>query len=115
MPPAEPDDSEAKEAEEQKKLLTVHELNVTLAVFSAEVDVRLDERMKKELLRATKKNPPTTMKYELIYVCNGFRQVVYINDDVSFRLGRTSMTQVRRNTSTVQKGLEVSFRVSVQI
>ncbi|EKM56817.1 uncharacterized protein PHACADRAFT_141759 [Phanerochaete carnosa HHB-10118-sp] len=56
-----------REAEEQKKLLTVKELNVTLAVFSAEVEVRLDERMKKELLRATKKNPPTHMKYELIY------------------------------------------------
>ncbi|GJE97590.1 hypothetical protein PsYK624_138110 [Phanerochaete sordida] len=67
MPVAVADDTEEREAEEQRKLLSVNELNVTLAVFSAEVEVRLDERMKKELLRATKKNPPTHMKYELIY------------------------------------------------
>ena len=57
-----------EEDEERHKLLSVNETSVTLAVFSAEVEVRLDERMKKELLRATKKNPPTAMKFELIYV-----------------------------------------------
>jgi hypothetical protein len=57
-----------KEDEERKRLLAVNETSVTLAVFGAEVEVRLDERMKKEMLRATKKNPPTHMRVELIYV-----------------------------------------------
>lgn len=64
----EQDNTAENEAEEQRKLLQVNETSVTLSVFSAEVNVQLDERMKKELLRATKKNPPTTMRYELIYV-----------------------------------------------
>lgn len=67
MHPIPPLNLEEIESEEQKRLLTVNELNVTLAVFSADVEVRLDDHMKKELLRATKKNPPTHMKYELIY------------------------------------------------
>ncbi|KIP09762.1 hypothetical protein PHLGIDRAFT_102310 [Phlebiopsis gigantea 11061_1 CR5-6] len=65
--PPELDNTTENEDEEQKKLLQVNETSVTLSVFSAEVNVHLDERIKKELLRATKKNPPTTMKYELIY------------------------------------------------
>lgn len=55
-------------AAEQQKLLRINETSVVLAVFSADVDVILDERMKRELLRATKKNAPQKMKYELIYV-----------------------------------------------
>ncbi|KAJ3549086.1 hypothetical protein NM688_g5219 [Phlebia brevispora] len=56
-----------EEAKEQQKLLQVNETGVVLAVFSADVDVVLDDRMKRELLRATKKNAPHKMKYELIY------------------------------------------------
>ena len=58
----------ADENEEIRKLMQVNATSVVLAVFSADVDVVLDERMKRELLRATKKNAPHKMKYELIYV-----------------------------------------------
>ena len=58
-----------QQAEEQKKLLKITETGVVLAVFSAQVDVRLDGALREELLRATKKNAPTKMRYELIYVC----------------------------------------------
>lgn len=114
MPVPEPEAIKAKDAEEQKKLLTVNELNVTLAVFSAEVEVRLDERMKKELLRATKKNPPATMKYELIYVCSTSRRIINVNNHASFRPERTSMTRVKR-MSRLRRPLEASSKVSAQI
>lgn len=60
--------TEEEDAKEQQKLLQINETSVVLAVFSADVDVTLDERMKRELLRATKKNAPQKMRYELIYV-----------------------------------------------
>ena len=59
---------EQEEADETRRLLQVNTTGVVLTVFSADVDVTLDERMRKELLRATKKNAPQRMKYELIYV-----------------------------------------------
>ena len=60
--------TEEEEAKEQQKLLQINETSVVLAVFAADVDVNLDDRMKRELLRATKKNAPHKMRYELIYV-----------------------------------------------
>ncbi|KAG8215924.1 hypothetical protein J3R82DRAFT_7898 [Butyriboletus roseoflavus] len=44
-----------------------HEMNVTLTVFTAEVDVKMDKKLSAELLRSTKKNPPARLKYDLIY------------------------------------------------
>jgi hypothetical protein len=49
-------------------LLEAHPSNVTLSIFSANVDVRLNKKMTAELLRSTKKNPPSRLRYELIYV-----------------------------------------------
>ncbi|KAH9953159.1 hypothetical protein BC827DRAFT_1380025 [Russula dissimulans] len=48
-------------------LLEAHPSNVTLSIFSANVDVRLNKKMTAELLRSTKKNPPSRLRYELIY------------------------------------------------
>ncbi|KIJ62083.1 hypothetical protein HYDPIDRAFT_176650 [Hydnomerulius pinastri MD-312] len=45
----------------------LHEMNVTLTVFTAEVDVKVDKKLSAELLRSTKKNPPSQLKYNLIY------------------------------------------------
>ncbi|KAN0125288.1 Protein of unknown function (DUF3684) domain containing protein [Lactarius tabidus] len=41
--------------------------SVVLTIFGANVDVRLDKKMTAELLRSTKKNPPSRIRYELIY------------------------------------------------
>ena len=49
---------------------TIVESNVVLSIFTADVLVKLDAKMISELNRSTKKNPPTRMKYELIYVSN---------------------------------------------
>ncbi|KAH9061937.1 hypothetical protein EDB87DRAFT_1674160 [Lactarius vividus] len=41
---------------------------VVLTIFVANVDVRLDKKMTAELLRATKKNPPSRLRYEMTYM-----------------------------------------------
>ena len=48
--------------------LSVTDTQVTLSVFSADVNVQLSTQMNAELHRSTKKNPPSKLKYELIYV-----------------------------------------------
>jgi hypothetical protein len=49
--------------------LKVYEANLTLVIYSASISVKLDRKMKDELHRSMKKNPPTSLKYGLIYVC----------------------------------------------
>ena len=48
--------------------LAVNETSVSLTVFSASVRVQLEKKLATEIHRSTKKNPPTQMKLELIYV-----------------------------------------------
>ena len=60
-------------------LLGVNSLNIVLTIFTANVGVRLDEKVAGELLRATKKNPPSRLCYELIYV--SFAAVKHILKD----------------------------------
>ncbi|KIK92678.1 hypothetical protein PAXRUDRAFT_829728 [Paxillus rubicundulus Ve08.2h10] len=45
----------------------IHEINMTLTIFTAEVDVKVDKKFSAELLRSTKKNPPSRLRYDLIY------------------------------------------------
>ncbi|KAF8070283.1 hypothetical protein FPV67DRAFT_1486835 [Lyophyllum atratum] len=45
----------------------IKETSVSLSIFSVDVDVRLNKKIAAELHRSTKKNPPTRLKYELIY------------------------------------------------
>ena len=41
---------------------------IFLTIFAANVEVQLDQKMSKELLRSTLKKPPSRLRYELIYV-----------------------------------------------
>lgn len=50
------------------ELLASTESSVVLSVFSAQVDINLDQKMFTELERATKKRPPRATTYSLIYV-----------------------------------------------
>lgn len=50
--------------------LKVAQFSVVLTIFTAEVDVNIDQKLSAELHRSMRKNPPRTVKYELIYVCN---------------------------------------------
>ncbi|KAH7915898.1 hypothetical protein BJ138DRAFT_824538 [Hygrophoropsis aurantiaca] len=52
---------------EKKDPMEVFQSSVTLTVFSADVEVRLDRKMIAELHRSTKKNPPQQLSYSLIY------------------------------------------------
>ncbi|EDR11411.1 uncharacterized protein LACBIDRAFT_313549 [Laccaria bicolor S238N-H82] len=45
----------------------INETSVSLTIFSAHIGVQLEKRVATELYRSTKKNPPTNMKFELIY------------------------------------------------
>ncbi|KAF8972951.1 hypothetical protein BDZ97DRAFT_1778504 [Flammula alnicola] len=47
--------------------LAVNETSVSLSIYSASIQVRLDKKLSSEINRSTKKNPPTKMKFELIY------------------------------------------------
>jgi hypothetical protein len=57
-------------------LLEANSSNIVLTIFAANVDVQVDEKMAGELVRATKKNPLSRLRYELIYV--SFIVVKYI-------------------------------------
>ena len=52
------------EAEDQK----VDHSSVMLTIFTADVGAELDSKLEAEICRSTKKNPPHTLKYKLIYV-----------------------------------------------
>lgn len=71
----------ARAAAEQIKLLEVTETNVLLSVFAVDINVKLDEKMRQELQRATKKNPPGKMRLELIYVSVLRKKCVLGNSD----------------------------------
>lgn len=45
----------------------VYTSSVTLTMFNADVDVKLDKKLQNELHRSTKKNPPNHLNYSLIY------------------------------------------------
>ena len=85
---------QAREAAEQIKLLEVTETSVLLSVFAVDISVKLDEKMKQELQRATKKNPPSKMRLELIYVRDQCAEVIAILTWSIYRQGRKSTTQV---------------------
>ena len=55
---------------------------MVLSIFAADIAVKLDQKMISELNRSTKKNPPTRMKYELIYVGVLCTVAYYVNGHV---------------------------------
>lgn len=90
----------------------LHEMSVTLTVFTAEVDVKVDKKLSAELLRSTKKNPPARLKFDLIYV--GVLALSVFTEAYRLfmrRLGKTSMIRVLPTTSYP---VEVYSRVFVR-
>ena len=63
-------------SEEPINLFEAISSNIVLTVFTANVEVRLDEKMTGELLRSTLKKPPSRLRYELIYVSTTVLQCV---------------------------------------
>lgn len=58
----------APEPEPEVDLLTFNDSSVALTVYSAEVTTKLDKKFSAALHRSTKKEPPSRLRYELIYV-----------------------------------------------
>jgi hypothetical protein len=52
----------------ESEYLKIDQSSVVLTIFTAEVDVKLNQKISAELHRSTKKNPPRALKYDLIYV-----------------------------------------------
>lgn len=71
--------------EKEADPLELRKSSVVLHIYSAEVDVRLDKKMVAELQRSTKKNPPSRLRLDLIYVgisylFHGPKLTVYLTD-----------------------------------
>lgn len=104
---------QAREAAEQIKLLEVTETSVLLSVFAVDVNVNLDEKMRQELQRATKKSPPSRMRLELIYVSD--IPICFSNLVLNCRwdrLAKTSTIQARVRITSSLKIREVYFKGS---
>ena len=87
----------------ETEYLKVGQSSVVLAIFTAEVEVKLSQKISVELHRSTKKNPPRALKYELIYVCRPPPTPVTRCANIPFRLGRTSMMQARKRMTLNQR------------
>ena len=62
----------APEPEPEMDLLTDNQSSVALTIYSADVTTKLDKKFTTALHRSTKKEPPSRLRYELIYVSNMF-------------------------------------------
>lgn len=65
--------------------MRMHETKMDLTVFTAEVDVNTIEKLSKELNRCTKKNPPSRLKYSLIYTDKDEYDQNHINEQKHLR------------------------------
>jgi hypothetical protein len=89
--------------------LKVGQSGVVLTIFTAEVDVKLSQKISAELHRSTKKNPPRALKYELIYVCHP-PPLVTRDVNIPFRRGRTSTMQARKRMTLSPRQRAVSSK-----
>ncbi|KAJ2913257.1 hypothetical protein MD484_g7175, partial [Candolleomyces efflorescens] len=66
-------------------LLAINESAVALTVYSAQVTTKLDRKFSAALHRSTKKEPPSKLRYELIYVSSDvlFRTKANVNLNVA--------------------------------
>ena len=88
----------------EAEYLKVGQSSVVLTIFTAQVDVKLSQKISTELHRSTKKNPPRALKYELIYVCRPpLPTLVTGCAHMPFRPGRTSTTLVRKRITLSQR------------
>ena len=88
----------------EAEYLKVGQSSVVLTIFTAEVEIKLSQKISVELHRSTKKNPPRALKYELIYVCRPPPPTSVTRcANIPFRLGRTSTMQARKRITLNQR------------
>ena len=83
--------------------LAVNETSVSLTVFSASVRVQLEKKLAIEIHRSTKKNPPTQMKLELIYVSPSYSSIGCRLCLLYLRLPRINMMLVWKKIKNIWK------------
>lgn len=83
----------------ETEYLKVDQSSVVLRIFTAEVDVKLSQKISAELHRSTKKNPPRAVKYELIYVGYPLLSLLPKRLTPLFRQGRTNTMRARKRTT----------------
>jgi hypothetical protein len=99
----------------EAEYLKVGTSSVVLTIFTAEVDVKLNQKLSTELHRSTKKNPPRALKYELIYVGRPPLTLAIKGADVGFRRERMSTMQARKRITLSPRQQAVFSRAYVQI
>lgn len=94
--------------------LKVAQFSVVLTIFTVEVNVDTGEKLSAELHRSMRKNPPRTLKCELVYVRNPAMPLVR-DADVPSRRGRRTIMQARKRMKLSPKQPVVSSKVCVRI
>lgn len=88
--------------------LRVTQSSVVLTVFTAEVDVNISEKLSLELHRSMRKNPPRTLKYELIYVCQSPTSVS--RDTNVFQTGKDEYDASKKEDGVQPKATDSLFQ-----
>lgn len=99
----------------EAEYLKVGQSSVVLTIFTAEVEVKLSQKISAELHRSTKKNPPRALKYELIYVGRPSPTAMTKGIDVRFRQGRMNTMQARKRMMLSPRRRVVSSRACARI
>jgi hypothetical protein len=102
-------------AANEAEYLKVGQSKVVLTIFTADVDVKLSQKLSAELHRATQKNLPRKLKYELIYVGRSPLTPAIKDTDVGFRRERMSTMQARKRMALSPRQRAVFSRACVQI
>lgn len=98
----------------EAEYLKVEQSSVVLRIFTAEVDVKLNQKISAELHRSTKKNPPRALKYELIYVSHFSLTPTTKDVNALLRQERMNMTRARRRMMLNPRQRAVSSKVCGQ-
>ncbi len=101
--------------EEPKTVIDPRQIRVTsvaMSIFSADVDVRLDKKLSAELHRSTKKNPPSKLKYELIYVST-YKIIFCIETDCHVRLERMNTMLASNRTQRMRNSIFQGLRADL--
>jgi hypothetical protein len=103
--------------EPKTDLLAINESAVALTVYSAQVTTKLDRKFSAALQRSTKKEPPSKLRYELIYVSSDvlFRNTTNVNLYLLLRRENGNMMQVSKRIRNTHRRPEVYSKVSEQI
>jgi hypothetical protein len=101
-------------ATNEAEYLKVGRSKVVLTILTADVDVKIDQKLSTEFYRATKKDPPRELKYKLIYVGRSLFTPAIKDADVGFRRERMSTMRARERMTLSPRQRAVFSRTCAQ-